>query len=62
MDTLPSTYAAGIDGKASAGTWATDDAVDYRFTISVVDDPTPNAHTTAVGTGSHSFTWEARSS
>jgi hypothetical protein len=61
MDTLPSTYAAGIDGKASAGSWATDDAVDYRFTISVVDDPTPNAHVTSVGTGSHSFTWEARS-
>jgi hypothetical protein len=54
------TYAGGVDGKASAGTWVTNDAVDYRFTITVNDDTTPNAHTSATGTGSHSFTWEAR--
>ncbi len=61
MDTVPATYAAGIDGKAAAGAWAQNDSVDYRFTVSVVDDATANAHTTAVGTGTHSFTWEARS-
>jgi hypothetical protein len=34
--------------------------VDYRFTIYPVDDSTPNAHTSAVDTGSHNFTWEAQ--
>jgi hypothetical protein len=27
----------------------------------VVDDPTANAHTTPNASGSHTFTWEARS-
>jgi hypothetical protein len=61
LNNLPTTYAAGIDGKSAAATWATNDTVDYRFTISVVDDPTANAHTTANASGSHTFTWEARS-
>ena len=61
LDQVPTTYATGIDGKASAATWAQNDATDYRFTISVVDDPTPNAHTTANASGNHTFTWEARS-
>jgi predicted ribosomally synthesized peptide with SipW-like signal peptide len=61
LDQLPTGYAAGIDGKSSGATWAQDDAVDYRFTITVVDDPTPNAHTTSNSSGSHTFTWEARS-
>ena len=56
-----SSYATGVDGKASAGTWATNDAVDYRFTITQNDDTTANAHTSVVTSGSHSFTWEARS-
>ena len=34
--------------------------VDYRFTITVVDDPTPNAHTSALSSNAHTFTWEAR--
>ena len=61
LDTLGTDWSSGLDGKASAGTWAQNDAVDYRFTISVNDDTTPNAHTSATGTGSHTFTWEARS-
>ena len=61
LNNMPTTYAAGIDGKASAATWATNDSIDYRFTISVVDDPTANAHTTANASGNHTFTWEARS-
>jgi hypothetical protein len=61
LGSMGTTYAAGVDGKASAATWATNDAVDYRFIISVVDDPTPNAHTTPNASGSHTFTWEARS-
>jgi hypothetical protein len=60
LDTFAATYAGGIDGKAAGAAWAENDAVDYRFTIEVVDDPTPNAHSASVGTGAHSFTWEAR--
>ena len=51
---------AGVDGKAGGAAWATSDAVDYRFTITVVDDPTPNAHTSPLSSGAHTFTWEAR--
>ncbi len=61
LDQVPTSYGAGIDGKASAATWAQNDNLDYRFTISVVDDPTANAHTTPNASGSHTFTWEARS-
>lgn len=60
LGAFPTTYGTGIDGKASAATWATNDSVDYRFTITVNDDPTPNARTSATSTGSHGFTWEAR--
>ena len=56
-----STYAGGVDGKAAAATWAASDSVDYRFTITQNDDTTANAHTAVVTSGSHSFTWEARS-
>jgi hypothetical protein len=61
LDQVPTSYGAGIDGKAAAATWAQNDNIDYRFTISVIDDPTANAHTTANASGSHTFTWEARS-
>jgi hypothetical protein len=61
LDQLPTTYGTGLDGKAGAATWAQNDSVDYRFTITVLDDPTPNAHTSSFGTGPHSFTWEADS-
>jgi hypothetical protein len=60
IGTFPTSYAAGVDGQAAAATWATNDSIDYRFTISTNDDPTANAHTTT-GTGTFSFTWEARS-
>ncbi len=62
LGSFPTTYAGGIAGKAGGGTWDADDAVDYRFTISVVDDTTPNAHNSTQGSGSHTFTWEARNS
>jgi hypothetical protein len=62
IGTIGTSYAGGIDGKAAAATWATNDSVDYRFTITVNDDTTPNAHTSALSTGSHSFTWEAQNS
>ncbi len=58
LGTFPTTYAAGPDARGAA--WAQNDTVDYRFTISVVDDPTPNAHAAVVSSAAHSFTWEAR--
>ena len=60
LSTFPTTYAGGIDGKAAAAAWSSGDSVDYRFTIYTVDDSTPNAHTSAMDTGTHSFTWEAQ--
>jgi hypothetical protein len=60
MDTFPTTYAGGIDGKAGGAAWSSSDSVDYRFTVYTVDDSTPNAHTSAVDTGAHSYTWEAQ--
>ena len=61
LNTFPTTYGGGVDGKAGAATWATNDAVDYRFTIATNDDTTPNGHTSAVGTGTFAVTWEAHS-
>lgn len=55
---LGTNYTGGVDARGSA--WNTGDAVDYRFTITVVDDPTPNAHSTAISSANHSFTWEAQ--
>jgi len=60
LDSFPTSYAGGVAGKASGAWWAQGDSVDYRITITVTDDPTPNAHTAALATGSHTFTWEAR--
>jgi hypothetical protein len=61
LGSLGSSYATGVDGKAAAATWAASDAVDYRFIITQNDDATANAHTSVLTSGSHSFTWEARS-
>ncbi len=60
LSTFPATYAAGVAGKAADAAWAANDFVDYRFTFTVKDDTTPNAHTSATSTGSFSITWEAR--
>ena len=60
LGSFPTTYATGIPGKAAAAAWAQNDSVAYRFTITVNDDPTPNAHTSTTFTGAHEFTWEAR--
>lgn len=59
LQTLGTDWATGPDARGGAP-WAAGDVVDYRFTVSVPDDPTPNAHTTPVSSSSHSFTWEAR--
>jgi hypothetical protein len=60
LDDLGATYAAGADGKAAGAAWSQGQSVDYRFTVTAKDDSTPNAHTTAVTSGAHAFTWEAR--
>jgi hypothetical protein len=60
LDTMGTDYTSGSDGKAGGAAWSSSQSVDYRFTIYPVDDSTPNAHTSAVDTGSHSFTWEAQ--
>ncbi len=60
LDLLGSTYAGGVDGKAGGAAWTSGQSVDYRFTVYPVDDSTPNAHTSAVDTSAHSFTWEAQ--
>ena len=60
LGSFPTTYGGGIDGKDAAAAWAQNDSVAYRFTITVADDTTPNAHTSTMSTGSHDFTWEAR--
>jgi hypothetical protein len=58
---FPTAYTGGVVGKASDASWAQDDTVDYRFTLSVKDDSTANAHTSAISTGSFAITWEAQS-
>ncbi|MGI8779588.1 MAG: hypothetical protein ACR2L8_05365 [Solirubrobacteraceae bacterium] len=60
LASFPTTYAAGVDAKSGGAWWAQDDSVDYRITITVNDDTTPNAHTSPRATGGHTFTWEAR--
>jgi Camelysin metallo-endopeptidase len=61
LGSLGTSYATGVDGKNAAATWATNDSVDYRFIITQNDDPTANAHTSALSSGAHTFTWEAHS-
>jgi predicted ribosomally synthesized peptide with SipW-like signal peptide len=60
FNTFPITYGAGLAGKDTDAAWAQNDTIDYRITLSPVDDATPNAHTSAVSTGTFSLTWEAR--
>jgi predicted ribosomally synthesized peptide with SipW-like signal peptide len=61
FNNFPATYAAGVTGKPADAAWAQTDTIDYRITLAPVDDATPNAHTSAVSTGTFSLTWEARS-
>ena len=56
-----STYDTGLaDYPGSATKWATDDAVVYQFTLTMQDDNGANGGTTALTTGAHSFTWQAK--
>jgi hypothetical protein len=50
-------WASGLaDYKLAQTKWATNDAVTYRFTVTMQDNPSAQGATS----GSHSFTWEAR--
>lgn len=60
LNTFPTTYGSGIDGKAGGAAWTTGNTVDYRFTVYTNDDTTPNAHTSKLDSGTHTYTWEAR--
>ena len=56
-----SDYATGLtDSPGAATKWVTNDAVVYQFTLTVRDDNNANGVTTALATGAHTFTWEAR--
>ena len=54
-------YDSGLgDGPGAATSWGTDDAVVYRFALSLQDDNAANGGTNPLSTGPHAFTWQAR--
>ena len=55
-------YANGLaDNPGTATKWVTNDAVVYRFTLTMQDNNSANgAGSGALSTGAHSFTWEAQ--
>ena len=53
--------AAENDAMAKVALWAQNDEIGLRVTATQNDDATANAHTSAVDTGLHTFTWEAQS-
>jgi hypothetical protein len=55
-------YASGLaDNPGTATKWVTNDAVVYRFTLTLQDNNSANgAGSGALSTGAHSFTWEAQ--
>lgn len=56
-----SSYDSGlVDFPGSTTKWATDNKVVYRFTLTMQDDNNANGGSTALTTGDHAFTWEAR--
>ena len=56
-----SSYATGLaDNPGSATKWVTNDAVVYQFTLTLQDNNAANGGSSALSTGTHSFTWEAR--
>jgi hypothetical protein len=60
MSSLATDYTGGYDIKGSS--FAQNDNVILRFTITHNDDSTENAHTSVTGTGLHTWKFEARSS
>jgi predicted ribosomally synthesized peptide with SipW-like signal peptide len=59
--TAKNSYANGIAAFPGAQTqWNQNDALVYRFTLTLQDDNNANGGATPLATGSHAFTWEAR--
>lgn len=63
LDTVASTFAGGYPLKSGANTLTggTAETVYLRFTMTVNDDTTVNAHTSTQSTGAHNWVLEARS-
>ena len=54
-------FASGLaDNPGSTTKWGTGDAVVYQFTLTLQDNNLANGGASALSTGAHSFTWEAR--
>lgn len=54
-------YANGVSAFPGSQTqWNQNDSVVYRFTLTLQDDNNANGGATALSTGDHAFTWEAR--
>jgi predicted ribosomally synthesized peptide with SipW-like signal peptide len=59
--TTKNSYANGISAFPGAQTsWAQNDTVVYRFTLTLQNNNLANGGASALTTGSHDFTWEAR--
>ncbi len=59
-DTYSSFDNGFVDNPGSTTKWVTGDAVVYQFTLTMQDDNAANGVTSALSTGDHSFTWQAR--
>ncbi|MEW6059181.1 MAG: TasA family protein [Actinomycetota bacterium] len=55
---FPANWAGGL--ATGPAPWVTNDAVSYRFTVTLADDNNANGQTVPLGTGVHSFVWEAQ--
>lgn len=56
-----SSYSNGLaDNPGSSSSWVTNDSVVYQFALTMQDNNSANGGSSALTTGSHSFTWEAR--
>jgi hypothetical protein len=54
-------FANGLaDNPGAATKWVTNDAVVYRFTLTLQDDNNANGGASPLSTGLHGFTWEAQ--
>lgn len=59
--TAHSGYSNGLaDYPGATGAWAANDAVVYRYAVSLADDNAANGGASALATGAHAFTWESR--
>jgi hypothetical protein len=57
MDQFPTAYGAA---SGTGGTWTTNKSVDYRFTITLVNDSAANGGSSPKAANDFSFTWEAQ--